>query len=81
MRSFAAYDNAELMVTEETMPYRRLFRHQAICAVAYQRGRLCLREGVSVNADDYEVASDFDRKPDVERWVQAMFPQAASALV
>ncbi|CAL8463554.1 g3088 [Coccomyxa elongata] len=76
MRKFADYDYAELMVTDDAMPYRRLLLHQAVCAVSYQSARGHLREGISVNADDYEVASDFDKKPDVERWIKTMFAQA-----
>ena len=72
MRGFVDYDYAELMVTEETMPCRRLFLHQAVCAVSYQNARGHLREGISVNAGDYEVASDFEKKPDVQRWIKTM---------
>ena len=76
MKTFADYDSAELMVSDDAMPYRRLFLHHAVCAVAYQRARGHLREGISVNAVDYEVASDFEQKPDVERWIKSQFLEA-----
>lgn len=59
------------------MPYRRALQYQSANAVVYQKSRGALREDLHINLDDWDIASDFAKKPDVERWLHFLTNQSS----
>ena len=56
------------------MPYTRAFLNQAVSAVSFLSKGQRLKEGISLDPSNYQVASDYPSKPDVQRWLCAMLP-------
>lgn len=74
-KQFGDFDRAEVLhVRQDAMPYRRALLYHAAVAVAFQRSRGMLRDDVVFNADDFDVVSDFEKKPDVQRWLSNTLP-------
>ena len=74
-KRFGDFDRAEVLhVRQDAMPYRRALLYHAAVAVAFQRSRGMLRDDVEFNADDFDVVSDFEKKPDVQRWLSNTLP-------
>lgn len=69
-RTFGEFDKAQVLhVRKDAMPYRRALLHHAATAVAFQRSRGMLRDDIEFHSNDFDVVSDFDKKPDIERWL------------
>lgn len=74
-RRFGDLDRAKVLhVRQDAMPYRRALLYHAAVAVAFQRSRGMLRDDVEFNTDDFDVVSDFERMPDVQRWFSNTLP-------
>ena len=66
-KTFGEFDKAQVLhVRQDAMPCRRALLHHA---VAFQRARGLLRDGIEFHGNDFDVVSEFDKKPDIERWL------------
>ena len=69
-KTFGDFDQAKVLhVRTDAMPYRRALLHHAAIAVAFQRSQGMLRADVEFRVADFEVGSDFDKRPDIEKWL------------
>lgn len=76
-KTFGNLDNTEVLhVGRDAMPYRRALLHQAAVAVKLQRNRGQLRNDIQFQLDDVDVVSDFEKKPDIERWLSRLVGEA-----
>ncbi|KAL0031971.1 hypothetical protein WJX79_009500 [Trebouxia sp. C0005] len=80
-KPFGEFDKAEVLhVRKDAMPYRRALLYHAAVAVAFQRSRGMLRDDIAFHADDFDVVSDFEKKPDVERRLNLINSSTSLAL-
>lgn len=76
-KTFGEFDKAEVLhVRKDAMPFRRALLYHAVAAVAFQRSRGMLRDDIAFHAGDFDVVSDFEKKPDVERWLSKVLREA-----
>ncbi|DBA74985.1 TPA: hypothetical protein ACH3X1_010328 [Trebouxia sp. C0004] len=74
-KNFGEFDKAQVLhVRKDAMPYRHALLHHAATAVAFQRSRGMLRDDIEFHSNDFDVVSDVDKKPDIERWLLDAVP-------
>ena len=77
--TFGEFDKAQVLhVRKDAMPYQRALLHHTATAVAFQRLRGMLRDDIEFHSNDFDVVSDFDKKPDIERWLLAQLHRCSS---
>lgn len=74
-KMFGDFDKAQVLhVRKDAMPYQSALLYHAVTAVAFQRSRGMLRDDIKFHSNDFDVVSDFDKKPDIERWLLDAVP-------